>query len=86
MGNIIPIKQGTVDKRRDVHVRNIRDVKRLINSTINELRAGELDCKRANSIGYLANILLKVFETEDVVNRMTVIEERLKQLAKNSME
>ena len=80
MGDIIPISQGTVDKRRDVHVRNVRDVKRLINNTINELRAGELDSKRANAIGYLANILLKIFETEDVVSRMEMMEERLKQV------
>ena len=80
MGDIIPISQGAVDKRRDVHVRNIRDVKRLINNTINELRAGELDSKRANAIGFLANILLKIFETEDVVTKMNTIEERLRLL------
>lgn len=81
MGDIIPMTKATVDKRRDVHVRNVRDVKRLINNTINELRAGELDSKRANAIGYLANILLKIFETEDVISKLDSIEERLRRIA-----
>lgn len=80
MSNVvrIPIKaEDSGRKKRNVYVQNPSDVKRLLNSIINELRNGEIDSKSANSIGYLGNILLKTFETEDIIRKVSEMEEKL---------
>lgn len=79
MSNIvrIPVKaEGNKPKKRSVYVQSASDVKRLLNNTINELRNGEIDSKSANSIGYLSNILLKVFEIEEVIQKVRDMEQK----------
>ncbi|QAV11855.1 hypothetical protein EB820_19570 [Brevibacillus agri] len=79
MSNIVRISVKAEEgkpKKRNVYVQSASDVKRLLNNTINELRNGEIDSKSANSIGYLANILLKVFETEEVIQKVKELEEK----------
>lgn len=79
MGNVvrIPIKVENETKKRNIYVQNSSDIKRLINNTVNELRAGDIDSKTANAIGYLANILLKVYETEKLQQRIKEMEEKI---------
>lgn len=87
MSNIvrIPVKaEEDKPKKRNVYVQSASDVKRLLNNTINELRNGEIDSKSANSIGYLSNILLKVFETEEVILKVQALEEKFTLIADNS--
>ncbi|MFI8712164.1 hypothetical protein [Brevibacillus brevis] len=48
-----------------------------MNSVINELRNGEIDSKSANAIGYLANIILKTIEMEDVVSKVEYLEKKV---------
>ena len=43
----------------DIKVRSVTDIVVLLEDTINSLRKNLIDSKRANSVGYLANISLK---------------------------
>ncbi len=51
------IKKPRVEQD-SINVSNSKDVTRLLNRCINEIRQGELSPKEANTIGYLANIML----------------------------
>lgn len=86
MNNVVrmPIKAESNTRKRNIYAQSPSDVKRLINNTINELRSGDIDSKSANAIGYLANILLKVFETEDLLDKLREMEEKLIYLTKNN--
>jgi hypothetical protein len=75
----VPIKYSAI-KKRNITVHTSGDVKKLINITINELRNEEMDSKRANAIGYLANILLKAFEAEELAKKVGELEERMEQI------
>ena len=45
-----------------VAVASSSDVSVLLGETINQVRRGQLDPRRANAVGYLANVLLKALE------------------------
>ena len=49
-------------------------VARLLAETINNVRRGELDPKVANSVGYLANILVKTLEQSEIAERLETLE------------
>ena len=55
-------------------IKNSSDVVTATVQTINELRAGTLPPKIANTIGYLLGIALKAFEQSDLTNKLEVIE------------
>ncbi len=55
-------------------INNSSDVVKATVQTINELRAGTLPPKVANTIGYLLGIALKAFDQADLTNRVEVIE------------
>ncbi len=55
-------------------VRNMSDVLELIELTINDVRAGRLDVKVANAIGYLANVSVKVIQQTDIEARLEALE------------
>ena len=76
----MPIKTESRVRKRNVYAQNAGDMKRLMNNVINELRNGEIDSKSANAIGYLANIILKTIEVEEVQQRILKMEERIKTL------
>ena len=50
------------------------DVILLLEDTINKVRAGEIDLRVANSIGYLAGHLLKAIEIAKLEGRVEIIE------------
>lgn len=50
------------------------DVLRILGETINHVRRGELHPTVANSIGYLANIILKAKEQADIEDRLKELE------------
>jgi len=79
----IPIKTESKNRKRNIYVQSAGDVKRLMNNVINELRNGEIDSKSANAIGYLANIILKTIEVEDVVDVIEMIDEKVEILIEN---
>lgn len=62
---------------REAQVRKLEtssDVAGLLAETINSLRRAELDPKVANSVGYLANILVKTLEQSEIADRLEALE------------
>lgn len=51
-----------------------KSVVSLLITTINEVRAGEVDIRVANCIGYLSGALIKAFEISDLEQRVQKIE------------
>ncbi|GFZ87150.1 hypothetical protein GCM10008018_36640 [Paenibacillus marchantiophytorum] len=84
MGEIarIPIKTEVKARKRSIYVQDAGDVKRLMNSIINDLRNGDIDSKSANAIGYLTNIILKTIEVEDVSGKLYELEKKLEEFAR----
>ena len=55
-------------------VRTMADVLELIETTINDVRAGRVDVKVANAVGYLANVSVKVIQQTDIEARLEALE------------
>lgn len=61
------------DDQPDVQIRDSQDVIVLVSDTINAVLKGRIDPRIANTVGYLANVLLKAVD-------QGVLEERLAEL------
>jgi hypothetical protein len=59
-------------------LKQTKDVVSLLEETINALRAGQLDVKIANGVGYLAGQLVKAIEISELEKRVEGIEKVLK--------
>jgi len=57
-----------------VKLKNGNDVIALLEDTINKVRAGEMDLKVANCIGYLAGHLIKTIDVATLENRVETVE------------
>jgi hypothetical protein len=57
-----------------VTLQNASDVSALINGSINQLRRGQLDPRVANSVGYLASVLLRSMEQGLMEQRISRLE------------
>jgi hypothetical protein len=62
----------------DWQVRKMSDVVELLGETLNQVRRGQLDPKVANSVAYIAGILLKALERGPLEERIASLEEILK--------
>lgn len=62
----------------DVKVKDSGDAIALISDTINQVRKGQIDPRVANSVGFLANILLKAVERDKLETRIEQLEAVLK--------
>jgi len=62
----------------DVKVDHCRDATALLVQTINQVRRGEIDPRVANSVGYLANILIKAMGQDILETRIEQLESALK--------
>ena len=58
----------------DVNVEDCGDVVVLISETINQVRKGTIDPRVANAVGYLANVLIKAFEQDELETRIERLE------------
>lgn len=58
-----------------IRIKSGRDVTVLLEQTINDVRAGDMDPRIANTIGYLAGHLIKAIEVGDTEKRITAIEQ-----------
>jgi hypothetical protein len=65
---------GTPDRQ----VLKISDVIELLGETVNQVRRGQLDPKVANSVGYIAGILIKALERGPLEDRIALLEALLK--------
>ena len=61
-----------------VKVDHCRDATALLVQTINQVRRGEIDPRVANSVGYLANILIKAMGQDVLETRIEQLESALK--------
>jgi hypothetical protein len=59
----------------DIHIRDCKDVVVLLSETINQVRKGVIDPRIANSVGYLANQLVRVFAQNDLEDRIEKLEQ-----------
>jgi hypothetical protein len=66
------------DSAPDVKVEDSGDAIALISDTINQVRKGKIDPRVANSVGFLANILLKAVERNKLETRIEQLEALLK--------
>jgi len=57
-----------------IKIEKTGDVMKLLTETINQVRQGNLDCRIGNTIGYLAGIALKAYETSELEERLNKIE------------
>src|SRR5713101_7740853 len=62
----------------DIKVQDCGDVVALISETINQVRKGVIDPRVANAVGYLANVLIKAFEQDELETRIERLEALLK--------
>jgi len=62
---------------QDLKLERVEDVTRLLADTINHVRAGRMDPRIGNTIGYLAGVLLKSLEQGDVEKRLASLEQSL---------
>jgi len=67
-GKVKPLPESTLA------VRSMGDVLKLIETTINDVRAGRVDVKVANAVGYLANVSVKVIQQADIEVRLEALE------------
>src|SRR5271169_907888 len=66
------------DSAPDVKLEDSGDAIALISETINEVRKGKIDPRVANSVGFLANILIKAVERNKLETRIEQLEALLK--------
>ena len=57
-------------------LRTAEDVGKLMVTTINQVRVGEIDVKVANTIGFLAGIWLRTMELGQIADRLEALEVR----------
>lgn len=62
-------------RQYNIHLRTAEDVRRLLSTTINQVRKGEINVPAARTIIYGAQVLLTVFEQCDISDRLTKLEE-----------
>lgn len=70
-------KEGRLYKNK-VRVNSPQGVNRLLQRVINGLLFDEISESKARSIGYLANIILKGLEIGELEERITQLEEEIK--------
>ena len=62
-----------------VEIEDSGGVAKLLAKTMNEVRAGEIDLRVANCLGYLSGHLLKALEASDLEKRVEEIENKLEE-------
>lgn len=70
----LAVKKKTMGQLPAILLQDKADVPKLITTVINEVRAGEIDLKAANTLGYLAGILIKAYELVNMEERIEEIE------------
>ena len=58
----------------EIRVKNAQQVVKLLEQTINDVRMNRMAVNQANCIGYLCNIMAKIFEQEMLETRISILE------------
>src|SRR6266852_811396 len=68
-------RMKTLDARAsDVKIEDSGDVVALMSETINQVRKGAIDPRIANAVGYLANVVIKALEQDELETRIERLE------------
>jgi hypothetical protein len=72
------LKGGLAPKKSErqlepVKVRSVEDILVLIEDTINRIRSEPMTHQKANAIGYLSNVALRVFEVGEIDDKLELI-------------
>lgn len=70
----------------DVKFESSAQVVTLLSDTINQVRKGDIDPRIGNTVGYLANLLIKALEQNELetrINRLEALFENRKELQQN---
>jgi hypothetical protein len=59
----------------DIKIKDCGDVVELLSDTINQVRKGLIDPRVANSVGYLANMTVRVLEQNELEDRIAKLEQ-----------
>lgn len=78
------LKGGLAPKRNQLdlppfRIKNTDGVVGLLEDTINRVRAGEIEVRVANCLGFLSGHILKAFEISDLEKRLSELEKIIKQ-------
>lgn len=68
----------------DIAVRDCKDVVALLSETINQVRKGIIDPRIANSVGYLANQMVRVLAQNDLEDRIGKLEQVVERRSRTS--
>jgi len=60
-----------------VKINSLKDIVRLLESTINDVRTGRVDVRIANSVTYLSGVLRQVMEQEFLEKRLDSLEKHV---------
>jgi len=61
----------------NVKINSLKDIVRLLESTINDVRTGRVDVRIANSVAYLSGVLRQVMEQEFLEKRLDSLEKHV---------
>ena len=60
-----------------IHVESTEQLLELLNTTVQEVRRGKIDCRVANTIGFLSGHMLRAFEISEIETRLATLENQL---------
>ncbi|OPY14147.1 MAG: hypothetical protein A4E66_00484 [Syntrophus sp. PtaB.Bin001] len=64
---------------RDIHLKHPEDCRRLLSSTINQLRQGKITESTAKTLAYLIQTMLSCLEQIDLERRLAALESKAQQ-------
>lgn len=73
-GGKSPKKTGKEMRLSVIPINSKHDVVPFLVTTINEVRSGKMDVRKANALGYIAGVLVKAFELTEMQHRIEEIE------------
>lgn len=65
----------------EIHIQKMPDIALLIVDTINRVRAGEMDIRVANCLGFLSDKLIKALEVSELEERFEKLEQLINEKA-----
>ena len=76
--------KDTHPPQRSIRLKKASDVNRLIAKVINQLIRDEIGENKAGKVGYLCNIMLHSFDTQEFEKRLETLEDKWKQQEENN--
>jgi hypothetical protein len=74
LGGLNGRKQMLKPSKEFIEVKTPKDTLLLLEKTINDVRQNKIAVNQANCIGYLCNIITKIFEQEQLETRIAILE------------